>query len=352
MSSDYHSDLKKKNTIKLRKYLVNLPPFAGSFFRGISDTTSPLTQIGYAYDLLVFFEFLLHKIPKFDGKNPGDFTLDDLSLLTSDDIEEYIGHLSFYTKIVKGKVKEYQNEEPGKSRKFAAVRSMLSYFYKRGKIPSNPAELVDFPKRHEKAIIRLEPNEVVRLLNEVETAEHMSERQKKIHEQNKKRDLAIITLLLGSGMRVSECVGINIEHVNFDSCAVKIRRKGGNEVVLYFGDEVRDALLCYLDVRGSIVPLEGHESAMFLSLQRRRITDRAVQNLVRKYSRAVISLKKISPHKLRSTYGTNLYRESGDIYLVANVLGHADVNTTKKHYAAIDEDKRKSAANYIKLRKV
>ena len=96
--------------------------------------------------------------------------------------------------------------------------------------------------------------------------------------------------------------------------------------------------------------MEGSLNALFLSLQNRRISVRSVENMVKKYSSLVTSLKHITPHKLRSTYGTALYRETGDIYLVADVLGHKDVNTTKKHYAAIDDERRRKAAKYVKLR--
>ena len=99
-----------------------------------------------------------------------------------------------------------------------------------------------------------------------------------------------------------------------------------------------------------ITPVSGDENALFLSMQKRRIGVRAVENLVKKYAKLVTNLKNITPHKLRSTYGTSLYRETGDIYLVADVLGHKDVNTTKKHYAAIEEDERRSAAKYVHLR--
>jgi len=96
--------------------------------------------------------------------------------------------------------------------------------------------------------------------------------------------------------------------------------------------------------------LSGSEDALFLSLQKKRIGVRAVENMVKKYASAVTPLKHITPHKLRSTYGTNLYRETGDIYLVADVLGHEDVNTTKKHYAALEEERRRSARNRVHLR--
>lgn len=85
-------------------------------------------------------------------------------------------------------------------------------------------------------------------------------------------------------------------------------------------------------------------------MQKKRIGVRAVEKLVKKYASQVTTLKKISPHKLRSTYGTTLYRETGDIYLVADVLGHSDVNTTKKHYAQQSDDNRRRAARIVKLR--
>ena len=119
---------------------------------------------------------------------------------------------------------------------------------------------------------------------------------------------------------------------------------------VYFGDEVEKALRSYLIIRESITPLAGHEHALFYSTQRRRLGIQAVENLVKKYAQAVTGSKKITPHKLRSTYGTALYQETGDIYLVAEVLGHKDVNTTRKHYAALDDERRRKAASAVRLR--
>ena len=93
-----------------------------------------------------------------------------------------------------------------------------------------------------------------------------------------------------------------------------------------------------------------YKRQLFYSTQRKRIGVQAVENLVKKYARQVTTTKKITPHKLRSTYGTALYQETGDIYLVADVLGHKDVNTTKKHYAALDDSRRRQAATAVKLR--
>ena len=97
-------------------------------------------------------------------------------------------------------------------------------------------------------------------------------------------------------------------------------------------------------------PVEGHDNALFLSLQMKRMSERSVEKLVKKYAKLVNPLKKITPHKLRSTYGTSLYQETGDIYLVADVLGHSDVNTTRRHYAAMEDSRRRSARDKVRLR--
>ena len=174
-------------------------------------------------------------------------------------------------------------------------------------------------------------------------------RQKAFHQRTNERDTAILTLFLGTGIRISELVGLNVEDVNFESNSFTVTRKGGNRVVLYFSDEVAVALLKYLEVRSNEkVPHEEH--ALFLSLQKRRISVRATENLVKKYAKLVSPLKKITPHKLRSTYGTSLYRETHDIYVVAEVLGHKDINTTKKHYAALSDDIKREASTKVTLR--
>lgn len=242
------------------------------------------------------------------------------------------------------------NDERGKARKLASLRSFYNYFSRNEMIEKNPAALVQMPKLHEKEIIRLDPDEVAILLDTVETGEKLTKKQLQYHEKNKLRDIALLTLMLGTGIRVSECVGIDISDVDFKNSGVKVRRKGGYEAVIYFGEEVKLALLDYLEQRSNITPIKGYENALFLSMQNKRITVRAVENLVKKYASVVTTLKKITPHKLRSTYGTTLYRETGDIYLVADVLGHKDVNTTRKHYAALEEDRRRQAAKAVILR--
>ena len=343
---NYHDEQAKQNIMKMRAVLDTLPPFCRYFFRGIEEYTSARTRLAYAYDVRLFFEFLHEENSACAKMEITDFPISVLENVTRLDIEEYLEYITYYQK----DGKEITNDERGKARKLASLRSFFNYFFENEMITTNAASLVPLPKRHEKEIIRLEPNEVAILLDQVEEGTKLTKKELEYHKKTKIRDVALLTLLLGTGIRVSECVGLDLNDVNFDIGGIKIRRKGGYEAIIYFGDEVETALLDYMEERERIIPAQGHENALFLSLQNRRMAVRSVENLVKKYASRVTTLKKITPHKLRSTYGTNLYQEIGDIYLVADVLGHKDVNTTRKHYAAQEEERRRRAANAVKLR--
>ena len=343
----YHEQTDVENTLRLRDVLKTLPPFCRDFFRAIEPRTTTKTRISYAYDIRIFFQFLLEQNPAFRDWSIDAFTVDVLDQLTAVDLEEY----EEYLKVYQAGDKTETNGERGLKRKMSSLRSFYAYYFKREMIHTNPTVLVDVPKIHQKSIIRLEADEVALLLDYIEHGGDDLTGQKKVYyEKTKDRDLALVTLLLGTGVRVSECVGLDIEDVDFKNNGIKVTRKGGNEMVVYFGPEVEKALKNYLEVRKNIIPVEGHEHALFYSTQRKRIGVQAVENLVKKYARQVTTTKKITPHKLRSTYGTALYQETGDIYLVADVLGHKDVNTTKKHYAALDDCRRRQAATAVKLR--
>ena len=336
-------------TLRLREILNTLPPFAKDYFRAIEPRTSAKTRISYAYDIRVFFRFLIENNPVYHDYTMDQFRPNDLDKIDPMDIEEYMEYLKVYKN---DEERQIVNSEVGLARKMSALRSFYLYYYKHQIIQTNPTLLVEMPKLHDKEIIRLDTDEVVKLLDFVENCGDQLTGQKKVYyEKTKYRDLAILTLLLGTGIRVSECVGLDLQDVDYKNHGIRITRKGGKQMTVYFGDEVADALLRYMEMdREHAVTLPGNENALFLSTQHKRMGVQSVENMVKKYARQIAPNKKITPHKLRSTYGTALYRETGDIYLVADVLGHNDVNTTKKHYAAIAEDRRRKAANAVQLR--
>ena len=345
--STYAEERAKELQLLTRTALRELPDVCFDFVSAIDSTTQPLTRYAYVSDLKLFFGFLVSELPKFADKTPRSLDVADLVKVTPRDIHMYMDFLGLY---IKDDV-EFSNQDLGKMRKLASLRSFYKFMYKNGYIEADPAALVDMPKRHSKPIIRLEIDEVAHMLDLVESGEKLSERQKKYNEHTKQRDLAILTLFLGTGIRVSELVGINIDDLDFSINGFLVTRKGGNQAILYFPDEVAQVLQDYMKLRREITPQPGSEDALFLSLQNKRISVRAVQLMVKKYATLAAPLKKhLSPHKLRSTFGTNLYHETGDIYLVADVLGHSDVNTTRRHYAAMTDDRRRMAARKVRLR--
>ena len=345
----YHEQTDMENVRKLREVLKTLPVFAKDYFRAIEPTTSTKTRISYAYDIRIFFQFLISQNPLLADAGISGLSISVLDQLKPVDIEEYMEYLKLYDHPEDQMA--VTNGERGLKRKMSSLRSFYSYYYKRQMIETNPTLLVDMPKIHEKAIVRLDAGETAALLDYIEhCGDQLTGQRKAYYEKTKLRDLAIVTLLLGTGIRVSECVGLDVDDVDFRNNGIRLVRKGGSEMVVYFGTEVEKALKSYLEARKAIIPVSGHENALFYSTQRKRIGVQAVENLVKKYAKAIKTTKKITPHKLRSTYGTALYQETGDIYLVADVLGHKDVNTTKKHYAAMDDARRRKAATAVHLR--
>ncbi len=342
---DYYQERNLKNLDRIAELLHDLPHFCEDFLRGVENRTSTLTRLNYCYDLRIFFDFLTKK--KFRNKAVSDFTLEDLERVTDTDIEIYLSYLSNYC--FHGK--RLSCNERAKARKLSTVRSMFKYLFNKSLIEVNYTTKVATPKLHEKEIIRLDSQEVSSLLDTAELGNGLSRHADGYHEKTKLRDTAILTLFLGTGIRISELVGLDNESINFTDNSFIVTRKGGNKAILYFSEEVGDALGAYLAQKEEDPRVPKGEHALFLSMQYKRITVRAVENLVKKYAKIVAPLKKITPHKLRSTYGTSLYRETGDIYIVADVLGHKDVNTTRKHYAAITEDNRRSVANAVRLHK-
>ena len=343
--SDYFKQRDEKNLAKIDEILLQLPDFVGQFIVGISSNTSALTRLNYATDIRIFFSYLTKYV--FPGKNLIDISAGDIENLKPYDIERYINGLSSY--IYDGK--KLSCGERAKERKLASLRSLYKYLFKKEIISNNVALKVDMPKLHDKPIVRLETDEVDRLISTVSNGEMLSERERSYNSVTKERDMAIIYVFLGTGIRVSELVGLNRNDINLPDSSFVVTRKGGNKSILYMPADTLEMLKRYIAWLDDQIAentefaskIKDHD-ALFYSLQGSRIGVRTVEKLVKKYASSAAPLKKITPHKLRSTYATNLYNETEDIYVVADVLGHSDVNTTKKHYAQMSEEHKKRAA--------
>lgn len=353
-AASYREQIDAQRILQIRAIARELPPSCGDFLRGIAVTTGTFTRLAYAIDLRTFFQFLQTERYAFSQKPLYAMTDEDVAKVGQSDLTAYVEYLTYYFKQDEDDperpVKALVNHDLAIKRKLCSIRSYYEFLFKSQRIPANVTTLVPLPKIHEKPILRLTPEEMERMLSQAETGEGLTKHQQRYQKLTAKRDYALLSLFLGTGIRVSECVGINLSDVNLEENAFLVTRKGGNMVVLYFPPEVATALAAYIEERKTIEALPGHEDALFLSLQKRRMTQRAVQLLVKKYAAVAAPLKpRISPHKLRSTFATNLYNATGDIYLVADVLGHSSVDTTRKHYADMTDARRRMAADYVKL---
>lgn len=345
--SEYYKEKSSMQKTKLNELLAELPDFARKYINDKRLRTQTSTLVSYCYDLITFYKYLIEMNPSFKNRSVKDFSYDDMINLTADDINEYQLYLEFNAGDNK-----HENDKKAIARKMSPLRGMFQFHYEHENIPNNPTTLVKLPHiKKDKNIVRLNASEVVDILNCVENGSGTeSKRMTNYRLKTKQRDVALLTLLLGTGMRVSECAGLDLTDVNFSDNSLIIVRKGGGQDVIYFGEEIADALGDYIDgERAAIKPLPGHEKALFYSMQAKRISVDAIENLVKKFGKIAVPNKKITPHKLRSTYGTALYRQTGDIRLVADVLGHENVNTTVQYYAAIEDEHKRKAANAVDL---
>lgn len=344
---NYYKEREINNTLKIKELLTELPQFCSEFFIGIEQNTTTLTRLNYAHDLKIFFEFLKSEILGFKNIVITDLSVDFLNKITITHIEQFLSYLSLYS--TNGK--QVTNNEYGKSRKLSAIRNLFKYFYNKEKIPNNITNKIKNPKLRKKEIVRLTNEETLSLLDVVESGYGLTKKEYSFAIKTKNRDIAIFTLLLYTGIRISECVGLNIHDIDLEKKQFKVIRKGGNEQILYFNDKVKDTLEVYINTeREDMIKdldTERIPDALFVSLKQNRLSARAIQSIVKKYSEIAVPLLNISPHKFRSTFGTNLYNASNDIYLVADVLGHKDVNTTVKHYVTTNEERRKIASEMV-----
>lgn len=343
---NYHQQTDMKNIELIRNICDELPQFVKMFFRSIQQSKSSRTRLGYARDIKNFFEYICATYTDAPCNTPKDITLDILSSIDAMFIDDYMDYLQMYKK----NGRTYTNGKAAIKRKITSLSVFYSYYYRNDLVSQNPVAKIERPRIHDKQIVRMDAAETANFLDTVEFGNNLTAKQLQYHEKNKTRDLALLTLMLSTGIRISECIGLDTKDVDFNNMCIKITRKGGKEAIVYFSDEALEPLLAYMEERKKIEPQKGHEYALFLSAQKKRISIRSVENLVNKYARSAVPLKHITPHKLRSTFGTALYQETSDIYLVADVLGHTDVNTTRKHYADIDNERKRLARNKVQLR--
>lgn len=340
---NYQESQKYKWKTQADAIIQELPEWTHEFFKNHCRDThgySERTVLAYATDMRTFFQYLINVNPLFKGSMK-NITAKMMDQLVYQDLQDYISYVGAYTDA---------NDEPrtnsatGKNRKVAALRSFYNYFYAIKVFSNNPASILVAPKIKNKPIVYMDRDETAQLLDEIDTLDGLSEKVKKCSARSQYRDKAIVTLLLGTGIRVSELVGISLTDISWKNRAIRIVRKGADEQVIYFNEDVEAALREYINNERK-TPKEDMD-ALFVSQKGTRLTTRSVERMLKKYVSTALPQKHITPHKCRSSYASALYKANSDVYMVADALGHKSLEMAKK-YAAIDEERRKEAANLV-----
>lgn len=334
--------------MELKNIIKQLPHFCITFFDGKNDKYSAKTKVAYAIDIRVFLYFCSTTLPDIFPEEIKNIELSHLDQLTTDDLIAYMKWLDSYE--LDGA--QYKNSPSGKKRKIATLRSLYKYFNGRGMLKNNPTIYIENPVIHKKEVSVITENEAERFKNVIANGIGKHGLEKHYHEKTKYRDYAIYILFLGTGIRVSELVNINDQDVDYEEQSILVTRKGGKMEKVYFGTEVMDALIEYVEnERNSLLGISEEEflekdgifqdGPLFVSLKKRRISVRRVEVIIKEYGRiAAAQNKKISPHALRRTYGSKLYDETGDLLLVQNALGHASPISTE-YYTKFSNERLK-----------
>lgn len=354
MAQRYRETVSQTYLKKIRMVKKGLPPYAKNYIDSKADSMEVRSRYEYARDLTLFFKYLQQELPECENINIEEIPLKTIEEVSPELIDSYKEYLTLYTSADGW---ECRNGESGKSRKLAVLRSFYKYLNKRSYISTNPAALVDMPKKHKNEIITLTAEQEAELLAAIDDSTGKSPKEKELYERNHLRDKAIVLMLLGTGMRISELAGLDLDDINLKERTAKIIRKGGNHDTVYFSEQVEKALREYLrdtkkpGTRLSYNPAPD-EKALFITVRKKRYSVRSLQNMVKTYARDIFGEEtRLSAHKLRATFGSALYRDTHDIKLCAEALHHKSVATTEKFYVAFDEERKKEAARTMPVKR-
>lgn len=333
--------------IRIKNEIVSeLPRYVKEYLSARSSNTTTNTQLQYAYSLRKFFIWLKDQVPELKDVPLNKIDVSYIKDLQPVDINEFMEFL--------GTADGSSNTKRSKKNKMSALSSFFAYLVKNRYIDNNPCKNAEQIKVvRDKRIVRLSFDEASEMLEKIRTGDYVAtDHQRDYLEKNRIRDYAVISLLLGTGIRVSECAFLDVEYVNLDKCQIHILRKGGKHQDIFLSDSTVQALADYLEYRKTLKIVPEAEHALFISMQGRRMTVQSIEGVVKKFTKMLgysTPDAVITPHKLRKTFGTELYKATGDIYLVAGVLGHEEITTTAQNYVADNIEQQKEARNIIQF---
>lgn len=332
---------------KLQKFLSQLPDFVFEYIELAYKGESVNTQIGYSIDIKVFLSYLQQFKFK-DVTSLEEFTPAHMDKVTLRDLTGFQAYLREYEsefETLDGKTERRvrRNSAKGINRKMSGVRGLFSYLYKNDLIKQNVTDKVDFEKVHHKMKRALSAYDTAALLDCLYNGEKYFEgRNLTEYLKNKQRDIALFTAYLGTGCRVSELVNLDIHDVDFDTSSFIVTRKGGDEQEIFMPVTVENELFNYMQERIEMENVKD-PSALFISRVGKRMSAQSVEAALKKYCAAVgiTDPDKCKPHALRRTFACNMIADGVDIKMVAELMGHKNIEVTHRYYTEYASKKRK-----------
>lgn len=327
-------DVKYKKLQQLNRLKVDLPDYVKDYLDYCDGTLgrSYNTMISYAYNIRNFFQFLIDRNSLISEYS--DITIDMLNQINALDMQKYMSYLRLH-------MTEYEtvhNEAKARAQKLSCMRAFFQYLVTFKGLSMNVAKLIDRPKAELEKKRPLTSDETVELLNNVKACVGKPESLFYL-ENTKYRNIAIITTLAYTGIRVSELCNLNIDDINRNTMTIHVMRKGGKEEDVLINDVVRKAIDRYIDFERQ--PYDDANRALFLSSRHAtgdRLSVRSVERMIKAYGDTIG--EHVTPHTLRRTFGTKLYNQTGDLYLTATALGHKNIQTTKDFYTTMSEERK------------
>lgn len=338
----------------LKERLKTLPDFVFTYIQSDYDGESVNTQIAYSIDITIFLTFLKrYKFP--DVESLDQFTVEHLEQVTVDDLINFKSYLREYeitTHTVSGQQvsRTVRNSNYGINRKLSAIRGLYSYLYKTDKISQNVTDKITFTNINTKIKKPLTTQETIRILDVIFNGEnYYTGRDLTEYRKRKQRDITIFTTYLGTGIRVSELVNLNIYDISFDTSSFIVTRKGGAQQEIFMPVQVEQEIRTYLEERIKIDAAD--KNALFVSRNGKRITVGTVERNLKRYcyTAGVTHSDKTRPHALRRTFACRMLEDGVDIKMVAELMGHKNIEVTHKFYAQYSSQRRKDVMRNFQI---
>lgn len=335
---------------KCKNLEKTMPNFLKEYFIYLKTSVASSTRLAYLEDICFFLNYLVEENYLTEANNIKDITLDEFNLIKARDINLFLGdYCTLYYKQVNNNKVMFENNNRSLARKKSSLSTMFKFLYRNEQLKNNIVDglnPIKIPRPQPDAIKRLEINEVDLMLESVENGYGLTEKEKIYWKKTKLRDKAILALFVTYGLRLSELRDLNISSFNFSRSEFRIFRKRQKEVLMPINLTCEKVIKEYIEFERpkNDTLKEEFKDALFLSMQNKRLTERAIRELVKKYTSIPLNTsrkKGFSPHKLRATAATSLIQNGFSIYDVQNLLDHDNVTTTQL-YAAHKKDVKRS----------